>query len=113
MFIKDAIELLHAGFTVDEIKAMDKDKQEEPAADETLAEKTPQKDAQPSDNDTTAAHKTVDEAQQSTDDLNKEIEDLKAQLKAAQDLNNKQGVLADTSKEETAEDILKDFINNL
>lgn len=113
MYIKDAIELLHAGFTMEEIKAMDKEKQEEPATDETPVEKTPQTAAQPSDNDTTAAQKTVDEAQQEVDDLNKKVEDLQAQLKAAQELNNKKGVPADTPKETTAEDILINFIKDL
>jgi DNA-binding transcriptional MerR regulator len=116
MYIKDALELLHEGFSVDEIRAMDKEQPKEtekPSDNETVTEKTPQPAAQPTENESTAAHKTVDDAQPTTDDLNKEIEDLKAQLKAAQDLNNKTGVPADTPKEKTAEDIISNFLHEL
>ena len=117
MYIKDAIELLHAGFSMEEIKAMDKEAPKETDQDktpesETEVEKTPQDPPEDLNKNPTAAQKTVDPEQKEDDDLYKRIEELEAELKKAQELNNKQGRPTPPdpkSVDDILQDILLDF----
>ena len=110
MYIKDAIELLHAGFTMEDIKAMDREAKT--AETETPVEKTPEPVPEQADDQTTPAQKTVDEAQEGQADLIKRIDELETELKKAQALNAQKGVEADIPEKQTATSILNSFISD-